>query len=75
MVQACSKVIRTMEMKDSAKTRKRHLENLQDEIGDVMCMIEILKMAGLVNDQNIDIRMQVKKRKLERWSSLFEEDE
>ena len=75
LVQACSKVIRTMEMKDSAKTRKRHLENLQDEIGDVMCMIEILKMAGLVNDQNIDIRMQVKKRKLERWSSLFEEDE
>ena len=68
LVQACSKYIRT-------KGRARYRQNLRDEVGDVMCMIEILKMAGLVTDEQIKTRMEDKKKKLEKWSSIFEDEE
>lgn len=66
LVHACSKVIRT---KGLAKYRR----NLRDEIGDVMCMIEILKMSGLVTEEQIQERMKEKRRKLEKWSNIFDE--
>jgi transcription initiation factor IIE alpha subunit len=49
-------------------------KQLQEEIGDVMCMIEILKDGGLVTDEQIQKRMAVKKEKLMKWSLLFSED-
>ena len=66
LIQACSKAIRT-------KEDTKYIRNLQDEIGDVMCMIEILKMSGFVTDKQIEDRMKVKKDKLMKWSLLFSE--
>ena len=63
--QACSKMLRFNEQVDYS--------NLQDEIGDLMCMVELLKAQGLVTDQQIKKRMEVKKEKLKKWSSLFDE--
>jgi|TARA_R110001606_G_scaffold363333_3_gene517382 NTP pyrophosphatase (non-canonical NTP hydrolase) len=63
--QACSKMLRFNEQVDYS--------NLQDEIGDLMCMIELLKAQGLVTDQQITKRIEVKKEKLKKWSSLFDE--
>jgi len=68
LIQACSKVIRT-------KGKTKYLRNLQDEVGDVMTMIEILKMSGLVTDEQIADRMEIKKEKLMKWSMLFSDDE
>ena len=67
LVQACSKVIRTKGEKE------RYLKNLQDEVGDVLCMIEILHKAGLVNDDKLLRRVKAKRRKLEKWSSIFDD--
>ena len=67
LIQACSKVIRS-------KGKTKHIRNLQDEIGDVMCMIEIIKMSGLVTDEQIADRVEEKKEKLKKWSLLFSED-
>ncbi len=64
--QACSKMLRFNEQID--------YKNLQDEIGDLMCMVELLKAQGLVTDQQITKRMEVKREKLKKWSSLFNED-
>ena len=66
LIQACSKMIRFDEPCDT--------KQLQEEIGDVMCMIEILKDGGLVTDEQIQKRMAVKKEKLMKWSLLFSED-
>jgi len=66
LTQACSKLIRFNESCD--------IKQLQDEIGDVMCMIEILKDGGLVTDEQIQRRIAVKKEKLMKWSLLFRED-
>ena len=68
LIQACSKMIRT-------KGRAKYRRNLQDEVGDVLCMIEILKMNGLITDEQIFIRMQEKEAKLRKWSKIFDETE
>jgi len=68
LIQACSKVIRS-------KGDTKYIHNLQDEVGDVMCMIEILKMHVFVTDEQIEIRMDLKKQKLQKWSKIFDETE
>ena len=63
LVQACSKMLRFGEDQDYTQ--------LQEEIGDVMCMIEILRDGGLVSDKQIADRIKVKKEKLMKWSLLY----
>ena len=67
LIQACSKIIRT-------NGKSRYLRNLQDEVGDVATMIEVLKISGLVTQEMIDERIEEKKEKLKQWSQLFNED-
>tara|TARA_B100001964_G_C14093543_1_gene535943 strand:+ start:267 stop:521 length:255 start_codon:yes stop_codon:yes gene_type:complete len=67
LIQACSKVIRS-----NGKTK--YLKNLQDEVGDVVCMIKLLIASNLVTEEQIDDRVKEKKQKLKKWSSLFNED-
>lgn len=68
LIQACSKMIRT-------KGKTKYLRNLQDEVGDVLTMIEILKISGLVTDEQIADRMKEKKEKLMKWSMLFSDED
>jgi|TARA_B110000967_G_C18344916_1_gene298409 NTP pyrophosphatase (non-canonical NTP hydrolase) len=63
LIQACSKMLRFGEEQDYTQ--------LQEEIGDVMCMIEILRDGGFVNDKQIADRIKVKKEKLMKWSLLY----
>ena len=69
LVQACSKVIRT------EGENEKFLKNLRDEVGDVLCMIEILHMAGLVDEGKLIRRMKTKKKKLEKWSNIFDQED
>ena len=68
LIQACSKMIRS-------KGKTKYLRNLQDEVGDVLTMIEIMKMSGLVTDEQIADRMVEKKEKLMKWSMLFSDED
>ena len=67
LTQACSKVIRS-------DGDEKYTKRLRDEIGDVICMIEILKMAGIVTEEQILDRVKVKIKKLEKWSKIFDEE-
>ena len=67
LIQACSKMI-------PSKGKTKYLRNLQDEVGDVMTMIEIMKISGLVTDEQIADRMEEKKQKLMKWSILFDDE-
>lgn len=64
LVQACSKVIRTN------GTKKRYLKNIKEEIGDVLLMCELLKQHGYYTDEDIEVRKELKKNKLRKWSNL-----
>ncbi len=63
LTQACSKVLRT-DFKDHA------LQDLKQEVADVVCMIELMKKNGLVNDTDIVQGIQNKMEKLEIYSNL-----
>ena len=63
LTQACSKVQRT-DFKDHA------LQDLKQEVADVVCMIELMKKNGLVNDADIVQGIQNKMEKLEIYSNL-----
>ena len=63
LTQACSKVLRT-DFKDHA------LQDLKQEVADVVCMIELMKKNGLVNDADIVQGIQNKMEKLEIYSTL-----
>jgi|TARA_B110000977_G_C10700115_1_gene347031 NTP pyrophosphatase (non-canonical NTP hydrolase) len=65
LIQACSKMLRTK------GNNAKYLKNLQDEVGDVCTMIEVLKISGLVTQEMIDTRIKQKTLKLEEWSNIF----
>ena len=63
LIQECSKSI-----------RKKHYYNnkeLTEEVGDVMCMIELLLEYNIVSQTNIDERVFEKKKKLMKWGNLL----
>ena len=63
LIQECSKSI-----------RKEHYYNnkeLTEEVGDVMCMIELLHEYDLISYTDIEERVLEKKKKLMKWSNLL----
>ena len=63
LIQQCSKSIRCDDYHDNKK--------LTEEVGDVMCMIELLHEYDLVSYTDLEERVKVKRTKLKKWSRLF----
>ena len=64
LIQVCSKGIRKEHYHDN--------KELTEEVGDVMCMIELLHEYDLISWTDIDERVSEKKKKLKKWSDLIE---
>ena len=64
LIQACSKAIRCDEYYNN--------EKLIEEIGDVQCMIDLIRQYDLVSLTEINNRVDIKEKKLKKWSSLLE---
>lgn len=72
LTQACSKIIRKYkDIKDIESTQRT---KLIDEVGDVYCMIELMRENGLISWDQILDRSDVKRKKLKQWSSLIKDD-
>lgn len=72
VIQAASKVFRfgvdsKWPNEDSAST----LEELQMEVGQVLCMIDILTESCLLSDSAINEARHYKKEKLKIWSNIY----
>jgi len=67
LIQVCSKAIRCDEYYDNDK--------LTEEVGDVMCMIELLHEYDLISYSDIEERVKIKKEKLKKWSDLIDAEE
>jgi NTP pyrophosphatase (non-canonical NTP hydrolase) len=63
LIQACSKALR--------KQNLFEYQNLKDEIGDVMCMLELMQDWDVVSYAEIEERVSTKRAKLARWSELI----
>ena len=64
LIQACSKAIRCDDYHNN--------EKLIEEIGDVQCMIDLIRQYDLVSLTEINNRVDIKEKKLKKWSSLLE---
>ena len=69
LIQACSKILR------SGKAEGKNLKNLQDEAGDVACMLDIMLRNELLSEKKLQNRKLVKLGKLAKWSKLLEKEE
>jgi|694.fasta_scaffold102683_5 NTP pyrophosphatase (non-canonical NTP hydrolase) len=71
VIQAVSKVNRFGMTGMNPKDNKNNQYHLEEEIGDLTCMIELLIENGIVNKDNIDSAAINKRVKLRKWSTIF----
>ena len=64
LIQACSKAIRRDKYYDNKK--------ILEEVGDVMCMLELMHEFDLFSWDDVDARVEVKREKLKKWSNLIQ---
>ena len=71
VIQAISKVFRFgMDDTHNGETNREHLE---EEIGDLMCMIDLLIENGIVSESAVMTAKNEKLNKLIQWSGIFKE--
>jgi len=63
LIEACSKAIRCEDYKDN--------ERLIEEMGDVYFMLSLIMERGLVKSEDIQNRIDVKIKKLKKYSNLI----
>ena len=51
------------------KTNREHLE---EELGDLLAMVELLQSIEVVSDAGLEIAKQAKFEKLKKWSNIYE---
>jgi hypothetical protein len=54
------------------KTQMQHKTMLENEIGDVLAMVDILLDQGLLDQENLNNAKANKKLKLKRWSKIYD---
>ena len=70
VVQAISKVMRFgLDTTHNGRTNRDHLE---EEIGDLQCMINLLVEAGVCDTVSVLEAARRKRSKLEQWSTIFD---
>lgn len=68
VIQAISKVFRFgMESEHNGVTNREHLET---EIGDVLCMINLMYEQGLIDWSAVQLAQVAKREKLQKWSKI-----
>jgi len=73
VIQAISKVLRfgfdsSYPFEDSATTK----ECLEMEVGQLLCMVDILVEQGVLDATNVRQARSYKREKLKEWSSIFD---
>lgn len=56
---------------ESHKSGITHREMLEQEVGDVLCMIELLHQEGVLSEEGLMVAKQKKEEKLRKWSNIF----
>lgn len=68
VTQAISKVFRFgFDEVYNGKSNRAHLE---EELGDLLCMIDLMREHGMINWENVIDASDKKMKKLEKWSNV-----
>jgi NTP pyrophosphatase (non-canonical NTP hydrolase) len=71
VIQEISKIFR-FGIDNKHKTGVVHREKLTEEVGDLLCMIDLLIEQGVLTKEGLDIAKQNKESKLKTWSKIYE---
>lgn len=47
---------------------------LEDELGDLLCMIDLLVKQGVIRPDKLDLAKRIKAEKLKKWSKIYERE-
>ena len=72
LTQRCSKIIRKFDAIDNITDDQRG--KVLEEAGDVLCMIELMVEHGLLTNDELRARINVKRDKLKIWSDLINDE-
>lgn len=50
--------------------KQTRYDKLESEVGDLMCMLQLLEEKGLVDRENVSLCATAKRNKLKEWSTL-----
>jgi len=71
VIQAISKCFRFGLDQVKPGKSKTNREHLEEEIGDLLAMVEILVDKNIVSGESIEKAMAAKIEKLEKWSNIY----
>lgn len=74
VIQAVSKISRFGIDNYKPGKPKTNREHLEEELGDMLAMIDILKEMGVVSLNNMEVAKQAKIEKLKKWSKIYEQN-
>jgi NTP pyrophosphatase (non-canonical NTP hydrolase) len=72
VTQAISKVFRFGF--DSEYNGKTNQQRLTEELGDLICMINLMIETGIVDDMSVHKAALNKRNKLQQWSNIFDKE-
>jgi NTP pyrophosphatase (non-canonical NTP hydrolase) len=72
VTQAISKVFRFGF--DSEYNGKTNQQRLTEELGDLLCMINLMIETGIVDDMSVHKAASNKRNKLQQWSNIFDKE-
>lgn len=73
VTQSISKIFRFGFDSTHPVTQKSNLQSLEEEVGDLLAMIDIMVEKCIISDNNINAARQAKKEKLKIWSNIYKE--
>ena len=71
VIQAVSKIRRFGALNHKHEESQTNLEHLEEELGDMQAMIEILMELNIVSWGNVTVAKRAKIEKLKKWSNIF----
>jgi hypothetical protein len=73
VTQSISKIFRFGFESKHPVTGKSNMESLEEEIGDLQAMIDILVEKCIITDTKLNAARMAKKEKLKIWSNIYKE--
>ena len=73
VIQAVSKVSRFGIDNYKPGKPKTNREHMEEELGDLLAMVDIMLEQGIVSWDNLEVAKQAKIEKLKKWSNIFTE--
>jgi NTP pyrophosphatase (non-canonical NTP hydrolase) len=75
VIQAVSKIRRFGWDNRHPESKQTNLEHLEEELGDMQAMIEILMEMNVASWGNVTIAKRAKIQKLKKWSNIFKDSD